>query len=223
MSEEQIKQIFLAAFDDEPDGDDQKHMTEEEVRQIFLEAGALQKGHFLLSSGRHSGEYWEKFWVLQWPHHVQKLCREIAERYRNDSIEAVLGPTTGGILLAFEVARQLGVRAVYAEKEQGERLLRRGLRLEPQTRTLIVDDVMTSGGAVRECLDLAARHRAEIVGAAVLVDRSGGTVELGCRLESLLTVQAETYSPEDCPDCKQNLPVTKPGSSNQVKQDRLGD
>ena len=196
--------------------EEKKSVTNEEVRQIFLEAEALQKGHFLLSSGRHSGEYWEKFWVLQWPHHVQTLCREIAERYRNDSIEAVLGPTTGGILLAFEVARQLGVRAVYAEKEQAERLLRRGLRLEPQTRTLIVDDVMTSGGAVRECLDLAARHRAEIVGAAVLVDRSGGVVELGCRLDSLLTVQAESYAPEDCPYCKQNLPVTKPGSSKQA-------
>src|SRR5882724_4939415 len=147
-------------------------LNEEEVKEIFLSAGALQKGHFLLSSGRHSGEYWEKFWVLQWPHHVERLCGEIARRYQHDNIEVVLGPTTGGILLALETARQLGVRALYAEKEEGERLLRRGLILEPGTRTLIVDDVMTSGGAVRECLDLAICHRAEIVGAAVLVDRS---------------------------------------------------
>jgi orotate phosphoribosyltransferase len=188
-------------------------LQQEDVREIFIEAGALQKGHFLLSSGRHSGEYWEKFWVLQWPHHVERLCREIARRFGDDNIEVVLGPTTGGILLAMEVARQLGVRALYAEKEEGERLLRRGLVLEPGTRTLVVDDVMTSGGAVRECLDLAICHRAEIIGAAVLVDRSGGTVDLGCRLESLLTVSAETFSSSDCPLCAQKIPLRKPGSS----------
>src|SRR5215472_224112 len=101
-----------------------------------MEAGALLKGHFRLSSGRHSGEYWEKFWVLQWPQHVQTLCAEIARRYRDEPIAVVLGPTTGGILLAFEVARQMGVRALYAEKEGGERLLRRGFVLEPGTPTL---------------------------------------------------------------------------------------
>ncbi|HZT42064.1 MAG TPA: orotate phosphoribosyltransferase [Chthonomonadaceae bacterium] len=184
----------------------------EETRQIFLEAGALLKGHFRLSSGRHSGEYWEKFWVLQWPRHVETLCGEIARRYQDAGVDVVLGPTTGGILLAFEVARQMGVRAIYAEKEGGERTLRRGLALEPGTRTLIVDDVLTMGGSVRECLDLAARHGAEVVGVAVLVDRSGGTVDLGCRLESLLEVQAETYAPEECPLCAQNIPVREPGT-----------
>ncbi len=184
----------------------------EEVRRIFLEAGALLTGHFRLSSGRHSGEYWEKFWVLQWPRHVETLCAEIVRRYRDANVEVVLGPTTGGILLAFEVARQLGVRALYAEKEDGQRLLRRGLTLDPGTRTLIVDDVMTMGGAVRECLDLAAAHQAEIVGVAVLVDRSGGTVDLGRRREALLTVQAETYAPEACPLCAQGVPIREPGS-----------
>lgn len=170
-------------------------LSPEDVRAIFLDAGALLNGHFKLTSGRHSGEYWEKFWVLQWPHHVEKLCAEIARRYENDGIEVVLGPTTGGILLAFEVARQLGVRALYAETEAGVRTLRRGLTLEAGTRTLIVDDVMTSGGSVQECLDLAARHGATVVGTAVLVDRSGGTVDLGVRLERLLTVETETFPP----------------------------
>jgi orotate phosphoribosyltransferase len=178
-----------------------------------LEAEALQHGHFLLSSGRHSGEYWEKFWVLQWPERVQTLCEEIVRRYASEVVEVVLGPTTGGILLAFEVARQLGVRAVYAEKEEGLRLLRRGLQLPAGTRTLIVDDILTSGGAVRECLELAERHRATVVGCAVLVDRSGGAVDLGCRLESLLTVQAETFSPEECPMCAAGAPLVKPGTS----------
>ncbi len=188
-------------------------LTAEQVRELFLESNALLKGHFLLSSGRHSGEYWEKFWVLQYPNYVQTLCTEIARRYAEDKIEVVLGPTTGGILLAFEVARQLGVPALYAEKEQGERLLRRGLRLEPGTRTLIVDDIMTSGGAVKECLELAKKHEANVIGTAVLVDRSGGTVALGCRQEALLTVSAETFAPEECPLCAQNLPVQKPGTS----------
>lgn len=185
---------------------------DEETRRLFEEAGALLTGHFRLSSGRHSGEYWEKFWVLQWPQHVQTLCAEIARRYRDAGVEVVLGPTTGGILLAFEVARQMGVRALYAEKEGGERLLRRGLTLDPGTRTLIVDDILTMGGSVRECLDLTAKHGAEVVGVAVLVDRSGGTVDLGQRLEALLTVQAETYAPESCPLCAQNIPLREPGS-----------
>ena len=188
-------------------------LSEEEVRAIFLEAGALLNGHFRLTSGRHSAEYWEKFWVLQWPSHVETLCAEIVRRFRDEKVEVVLGPTTGGILLAFEVARQLGVRALYAELENGERTQRRGLQLSAGARTLVVDDVMTSGGSVKECLDLAATHEAVVVGAAVLVDRSGGTTDLGCRLESLLTVQAETFAPNDCPLCTQGLPIQKPGTS----------
>lgn len=196
-----------------PDKRENVVLSQEEVRQIFLEANALLTGHFRLSSGRHSGEYWEKFWVLQWPRHVERLCAEIADRYRAHSIEVVLGPTTGGILLAFEVARQLGARALYAEKENGERLLRRGLTLEQGTRTLIVDDIMTLGGALRECVGLAEKHGAEIVGTAVLVDRSNGAVDIGYRLEALLTVQADSYPPDDCPLCARNLPLREPGSS----------
>lgn len=191
-------------------------LSEDAVRAIFLDAEALLNGHFRLTSGRHSGEYWEKFQVLQWPHHVVTLCAEIARRFRDEKVEVVLGPTTGGILLAFEVARQLGVRALYAETENGERLLRRGLQLPAGTRTLIVDDVMTSGGSVKECLDLAAKHKAVVVGAAVLVDRSGGATDLGCRLESLLAVQAETFVPEACPLCAAGIPIRKPGSSQAI-------
>jgi orotate phosphoribosyltransferase len=189
-------------------------LTDEDVRRIFLEAEALQQGHFELSSGRHSAEYWEKFWVLQWPRHVETLCAEIARRYRDAAIDTVLGPTTGGILLAFEVARQLGARALYAEKEDGQRVLRRGLQLAPGTRTLIVDDVLTSGGSVRECLELARLHQAEVVGSAVLVDRSGGMVDLGCRLETLLTVHAETFAADACPLCAAHAPLRKPGTAS---------
>jgi orotate phosphoribosyltransferase len=188
-------------------------LSPEQVREIFLQVGALRTGHFLLSSGRHSNEYWEKFWVLQYPKHVQTLCAEIARRFHDDAVDVVLGPTTGGILLAYEVARQLQTRALYAEKEQGVRCLRRGLALPPNTRTLIVDDVMTTGGATRECIELAEKHQAHIVGVAVLVDRSGGTVDLGYRLEALLTVEAPSYAPDACPLCQQGLPIEEPGTT----------
>lgn len=187
-------------------------LTPDDVRQMFEDSGALLRGHFLLSSGRHSGEYWEKFRVLQWPQRVEALCREIARRFAGDRVDVVLGPTTGGILLALETARQMGSRALYAEQEAGMRVLRRGFALEPGTRTLIVDDILTLGGSLRECLDLAHEHGAAVVGAAVLVDRSGGAVELGTRLESLLTVSAETYSPEQCPLCAGGIPIRKPGT-----------
>jgi orotate phosphoribosyltransferase len=190
-------------------------LTNDDVRKIFIDSGALMQGHFLLSSGKHSGEYWEKFWVLQYPDRVQNLCTEIARRFAEDRIELVLGPTTGGILLAFEVARQFGVKALYAESENGKRALRRGLTLDAQTRTLIVDDVMTTGLAVKECIDLANEHGAEIVGTAVLVDRSGGAVDLGYRSENLLTVEAVTYESDVCPLCAQGLPLKKPGSRAQ--------
>jgi orotate phosphoribosyltransferase len=127
----------------------------------------------------------------------------------------VLGPTTGGILLAFETARQLGVRALYAEKEGGVRCLRRDFTLAPGTRTLVIDDIMTSGGAVRECLELARKHQADIVGAVVLVDRSGGAVDLGVQLDALLTVQATTYAADSCPLCAQGVPLREPGTTRK--------
>lgn len=188
----------------------------EQVREIFLVTNALRAGHFLLASGRHSDEYWEKFWVLQHPRHVQTLCAEIARRFADDRIEVVLGPTTGGIILAYEVARQLGVMALYAEKENGLRCLRRDMTLKPGTRALIVDDIMTTGGATRECLELSNLHQAEVAGVAVLVDRSGGTVDLGCRQEALLTVQAATFDPNNCPLCAEGIPIHAPGTTRKA-------
>ncbi len=189
-------------------------LTEEQVRNIFIETDALRQGHFLLSSGKHSNEYWEKFWVLQHPRLVTQLCTEIARRFEGTEIQAVMGPTTGGILLAFETARILGTRALYAEKEGGTRALRRGLKLERGTPILIVDDVMTTGGATRECLELAERHGAKVQGVAILVDRSGGTVDLGIRTESLLNVKAAVYEPAQCPLCESDLPLISPGTTH---------
>ncbi len=190
-------------------------LTEDQVRNIFIQTDALRQGHFLLSSGMHSNEYWEKFWVLQHPRLVTELCTEIARRFAGTEIQAAMGPTTGGILLAFETARILGTRALYAEKEGGIRALRRGLRLERGTPILIVDDVMTTGGATRECLELAAEHGAHVVGVAILVDRSGGTVNLSVRTESLLTVKAAVYQPGECSLCDKELPLISPGTTHE--------
>ncbi|HEV2472002.1 MAG TPA: phosphoribosyltransferase family protein, partial [Chthonomonadales bacterium] len=139
-------------------------LSQSQARELFEEVDALRTGHFSLTSGRHSGEYWEKFWILQWPSRVELLCGEIAGRFRGKGIETVLGPTTGGILLAFEIARQLEVRALYAEMENGKRTLRRGLGLSAGERALVVDDVTTTSGSLKECIDLVRSYEAIVAG-----------------------------------------------------------
>ncbi len=191
-------------------------MTNEEALSMFREAGALMGGHFLLSSGKHSDAYLEKFRLVERPALLEPMCEELARRFREDSVEIVLGPTTAGIILAYCVARYLGTEARYAEKEDGIRQLRRGQTLLPGTRVLVVDDILTTGGAVRECIEVVQRHEAILVGVGVLGDRSGGSIELGTRLESLLNVTANAWPPENCPLCAQGIPVTKPGTSTPI-------
>ena len=152
-----------------------------EVERIFRDAGAFREGHFLLSSGRHSPMYLEKFLVLQWPRQTERLCAAIAERARELDVATVAGPTTGGVILAHEVARQLGARAVYAEREGDRpgRAFRRGFQLGRGERVLVVDDIMTTGGSVQETIAAVRESGGEVAGAAVLVDRSGGSAKLG--------------------------------------------
>jgi len=187
-------------------------MNNQEALELLQKAGALLTGHFKLSSGLHSDQYLEKFRLVENPAYCEPLCEEIAQRFRNDGVEIVIGPTTAGILLAYIVARQLGVEARYAEREGDVRKLRRGQALAPGTRVLIVDDILTTGGAIRECLGVAETHQATVVGVGVLGDRSGGTVEFGVRLEAALTVTAATFAPESCPLCAQGLPIDQPGT-----------
>ena len=189
-----------------------------DLAAVLREVGALQEGHFLLSSGRHSDRYIEKFALLMCPRETEQVCRGFVERFRDAGVETVAGPTTGGILLAFEVARQLGVRAVYAERAEGGagtggREFRRGATFRPGERVLVVDDVLTTGGSVRDTLAALARHGVEVVGVGVLVDRSGGAVGFGVPLVPLLTVDIATYDPADCPLCRDGLPLVKPGTA----------
>jgi orotate phosphoribosyltransferase len=186
------------------------------VEDIFSRAGAYLEGHFLLSSGKHSPFYLEKFQVLQWPQETERLCGSIAESARGLGVQTVAGPTTGGIILAHEVARQLGVRAVYAERSaDGQRReFRRGFRLNPGERVLVVDDIMSTGGAIQETIAAVRETGAEVVGVAVLVDRSAGQASFeGLPLIALWDVSIPTYTPGECPQCAQGVPLVKPGTT----------
>ncbi len=188
-----------------------------DLAAVLREVGALQEGHFLLSSGRHSDRYIEKFALLMRPRETEQVCRGFTDRFAGAGVETVAGPTTGGILLAFEVARQLGVRAVYAERVEGGpgREFRRGATFRPGERVLVVDDILTTGGSVRDTLAALERQGAEVVGVGVLVDRSGGTVDFGVPLVPLLAVDIATYDPADCPLCRDGVPLVKPGTTVQ--------
>ena len=186
------------------------------VEDIFSRAGAYLEGHFLLASGMHSPIYLEKFQVLQWPQETERLCASIAESARSLGVQTVAGPTTGGIILAHEVARQLGVRAVYAERaaDGRGREFRRGFRLNPGERVLVVDDIMSTGGSVQETIDAVRACGAEVVGVAVLVDRSDGQARFdGLPVVALWNVSIPTYTPDDCPQCAQGTPLVKPGTT----------
>ena len=187
-------------------------MNEAEVRQLFVETGAILEGHFLLTSGLHSPLYAEKFQVLQYPKHTERLCKALAEKFKEENIELVVGPVTGGILLAHEVGKELGTRAILTERENGKMALRRGFVIEPGQRVLIVEDIVTTGGSVKEVLDVVREHGGIPVAVGMLVDRSGGKADFGVPAKALLHLSVPTYKPEECPLCQAGKELTKRGS-----------
>lgn len=202
------------------------YMDSDEILQLFQELGVVAQGHFLLSSGRHSAEYWEKFRLLEHPAITERLCREIAARYQSSKLSTVVGPTTGGALLAQEVGRQLGTRCVIAEPaSQGSRELRRGFIIHPGERVLVVDDVLTTGLSVRETLHALSPYQPEIVGIEVLIDRSEGETgkQFGLPLQALFRAAARSYDPMDCPLCRAGQPVVKPGTRKMPDQELNGE
>jgi len=184
------------------------------VEEIFQKSGAILKGHFLLASGLHSPTYWEKFRVLQSPNYTEQLCRMIANHFQKQNIQVVAGPTTGGIILAFETARQLGIRGIFAEKEGAtERAFRRGFSINPGERVLIVDDILTTGNSIRQVMAAVTKQGGIVIGIGVLVDRSEQKPEFGVPLFSCLRSTTPTYTPQDCPLCAAHIPLVKPGGS----------
>ena len=185
----------------------------ENVEEIFVKTGAVLKGHFLLTSGLHSPVYWEKFKILQHPEYTERLCRMIADHYSDYHVQVVAGPTTGGIILAYEVARQLGVRSIYAEKDGSERIFRRSLSISPGERVLVVEDILTTGGSVEQVLAAVCKLSGNVVGVGILVDRSEKKLEFGVPLFSCLRSQTIAYQPNVCPLCSAGIPLVKPGGS----------
>jgi orotate phosphoribosyltransferase len=179
------------------------------VLEIFRQTGAILEGHFLLTSGRHSGTYLEKFRVLEDPEQTQRLCRLIAGEFRHSGVQLVAGPTTGGIILSFEVARQLGVRGIFAEKAEGGRRFLRGFRIKPGERTLVVDDILTTGGSIRDVLDAVRQAGGEPVGVAVLADRTAGSTDFGVPFFACTALKIESYDPTDCPLCREGVPLVE--------------
>ena len=185
------------------------------VERLFDDAGALLDGHFLLKSGRHAGRYLEKFLVLQHPPAGVELCRRLAAALKPHDPTLVVGPTTGGVLLSFETARQLGgrVRAAFAEPVDGGRALRRGWAVAPDERVVIVDDILTTGASLLETVEAVRAAGVEPVAAAVLVDRSTGPIRLGFPLQALGRIEIPSWEEDRCPLCAAGEPLRKPGSS----------
>ena len=185
------------------------------AQQLFEKSGAVLKGHFLLTSGLHSPVYWEKFQVLQYPQYTQELCRQITEHFKDQDIQVVAGPTTGGVILAFEVGRQLGVRGIFAEKKEGtsERSFRRGFNIAKGERVLLVDDILTTGTSVQQVIQAINDLEGKLVGIGVLVDRSDKALDFGVPLFSCVRSATITYKPGECPLCQAGIPLEKRGSS----------
>lgn len=186
----------------------------EEVMKKFEEAGAIQKGHFKLTSGVHSDTYIQCAQIMQHPEFMHNLCSELGKKFRGDDIDVIVGPAIGGIIMAHVMARVLGpwVRAIFTERENGKMTLRRSFEINQGEKVLVVEDVTTTGSSVREVIDIVKSRQGKVVGVGVLIDRSGGKVDFGIKTEKLLTVDIKTYLPEECPLCKKGIPAVKPGS-----------
>ena len=186
----------------------------DEVLEMFKMAGAIKEGHFLLASGLHSPVYWEKFRILQYPHYTEKLCHLIAQHFKDQKVDVVAGPATGGIILAFETARQLGVRSIFAEKMGKIRTFRRDFDITPGEHILVVDDILTTGGSIRETISAIGKLGGVVIGIGVLVDRSQEKIDFGVPLFSCLRAPTVTYPAKECPLCAAHIPLVAPGGQS---------
>ncbi len=188
-------------------------LTRESIENILNESGVLSKGHFLLTSGRHSETYMQCAKILRYPKYAKEICVHLAEQFKDDKVDIVIGPAMGGIIIAYELARQLDCMNLFAERENGKMTLRRGFKIPKGARVVIAEDVVTTGGSVREVVDIVKKQGGELVGVALLVDRSNGQVEFGTKLVSAYKTDIKSYEDKECPICKEGkIDLVKPGS-----------
>jgi len=191
-------------------------LTKEDVLTLFKETGAFLEGHFILTSGLHSSQYFQCAKVLQYPQHAQKLCWEIACNYMSEKVNVVIGPALGGIIVSQEVARLMSARAIFAEREDSKMTLRRGFEIKSNERVLVVEDVVTTGGSINEVIDLVQEAGGNLIGVGFLVDRSQNQITFTVPKFSVIEMDVVTYQPDNCPLCKKGIPIVKPGSRGTV-------
>ncbi|MBI9072316.1 MAG: orotate phosphoribosyltransferase [Melioribacteraceae bacterium] len=189
-------------------------MSDKNIIEIFEKTNALLNGHFLLTSGKHSNQYFQCAQVLQYPEYTEQICEDISEYFKDFEIDTVISPAIGGIVVGLEVARQLKKKFIFAERQDGKMTLRRGFKFEKGEKVLVCEDVVTTGGSVFEVIDLVKEAGAELVGVGIIVDRSNGKVKFGVPQTSTLQMEVITYEKDECPLCKQGLEAIKPGSRN---------
>lgn len=187
-------------------------LTEQELLNIFKKTEALLEGHFLLTSGRHSNQYFQCAKVLQYTNYNSQICELITKHFEKNEIDTVIAPALGGIIVGQEVARQLNKKFIFAEREQKVLTLRRGFSLSENERVLVCEDVVTTGGSVFEVIEIVKSAGAKVIGVGFIVDRSNGKVNFGYPQFSALKVNAVSFPPEECDLCKKNIPLVKPGS-----------
>ena len=190
-------------------------MQSSKLLKLIKETSAIIEGHFLLTSGRHSNVYIEKFRILENPSALDDVCRGMAEIVKNDKIDLVLGAAIGGILISGGVGRHLGVKHIFCERVNGRMKLRRGFSIAKGQRIVIVEDIITTGGSVMELIELAGKQGAEIVHVVNLVDRSSGDVDFGVPSTALLTIPSESWEPENCALCKQGMEIAQRGRTGK--------
>lgn len=184
-----------------------------QVEKILKDSNALLTGHFLLTSGRHAENYMQCAKVLMEPKHTETLAKILAERFKEDKVDIVIGPAMGGMIIGYELARQLNAINIFTERVDGKMTLRRGFTIPKGSRVVIAEDVVTTGGSVQEVIKIVKENEGEVVGVGVLIDRTGGKIDLGTKLVSAYSVEITSYESENCPICKEGkLPVVKPGS-----------
>ncbi len=193
------------------------NISGDRVEELLKKCGAYMEGHFELRSGKHSGKYVEKFRLLERPEIAALLCDAMADAFRGKGVERVAGPALGGVVIAYEVARSLGVPCAFAERVDDRLTFRRGFVFKPGEKVLVVEDIVTTGGSAKQVVEAVREEGADPVGAAVLVNRSGKPLDLGTESIALLDLDIPTYEPDECPLCKANVPLTAPGSKGTKK------